>query len=183
MVNTQKNAELNSATSVVAILFTGAFILDDMGVTPFLDRLFAVISGSSSPEYFAYAIGSIGAFAVFYHIGYILLIRPIECTRGEKFELVEEVNPQAVAPTDAVNFTLILFAYTYLLAINGILDGFNFASGFLIIFAGMSFTIVPRTVARFTDTDWCYYGVLVVAVSIPICLAVFLPVIFVLSAF
>jgi len=174
---------LNSATSVVAILFTGAFILDDMGVTPFLKQLFQLISGGEPPEYYAFAIGSIGAFAIFYHIAYVLLIRPIECRYGEQFELVDEIDPQAVAPTDILNLFLIFAVYTYLLAVNGVLGTFEITAGLLIVFAGMSFTVVPKSVAQFTDTDWCYFGVTIVAVSMPICFAVFLPVVFILSAF
>lgn len=169
--------EISTASTVLSILFTGAFILPILHITPLLDATFSAIMGRAPPEYFSLAIGAIGAYTVMYHLLYTLIILPIDCKTSLNIDNKHSVELKNIKLRDFINLVLIFLVYDYLLVSRGYSAPEPFFVGFMIIVTGIVFDILPRMIGRNVKRD-CMWTLRIVIFSIPIMLAVWLPAIF-----
>lgn len=180
MTSSRRRTELNSASTVISVLLTGAFILQEFGVSPILDTSFEIIIGSAPPSWFSLALGATGTYAIFYQIVYVIGISPIECTREIDWEYDYNIDPKTLEKADFLNMYLVFLLYNYLLIRNGFVEPEAFFGGFLVIATSIIFDIVPRIVAKFIPKS-CFWAVKIVIVSIPVSVILFIPTMLVIS--
>ena len=171
-----KSEEIDMVGSVVSILLTGAFILNDLGISPILDSSFEVVIGQSPPEYYGIAIGAVGAYVVVYQLIFVFLISPFECrTDIDEIPLDDDVSVDNIQKTDFLNIFMIFLVYEYLLIRNGLLTNEAVFAGFAIIISSMFLQITPRYVVDYIEYESCFRKIKLTAISVPITVLVFVP--------
>lgn len=172
--------ELAAAGTVVSVLMTGAFILQQFGIPPILQTSYIFFVGEMPPIYFELAMGAAGVFAVTYQLLYATMISPLACQYGV------DAGPtlldlDKIEITDWLAIPLMYAMYLYILWTAGITNDGAFVGGAFVIATSLVFRIVPRVVAMEMKPD-CLFSVKVVLISIPATILLFLPTIFVISA-
>ena len=175
----RRRQELSAASSVLSVLMTGAFILQDFGFEPILDHVFRTVAGTSSPLFYSLAIASVGAYAVLYNILYILVGSPLQCRTDFELPVEESVTFDRIEAIDFVNLWLMSLVYIYLLIDRTTPTTSLVIGGLFVILTSQVFNIIPRIVANKTDRT-CFWGIKIVAISIPISVLLYLPTILVI---
>jgi len=169
-------AQVGAVTGVVSILLTGAFILEPLfGIPPLLDVGFRLFTGIDPPAYYGFAIGATGGYLVIYQFIDVIFIDPVSCSTDTDLEINPNFGVQEVTVTDFVNVFLIATTYNWILVTNDFLRPEPVWVGFLIIIVSFSFKIVPRAVSNLVSRD-CFWTLKVVALSLPVCVLTFVPV-------
>lgn len=174
-INENLTRQRRSASAVVAVILTGAFVLETLGLPPLMFEVYDFIFEDTMPQYFVLGMEAAGAFSLLVSVMYVIFVSPISCLGFYDGPSDIDFTPSKLDGSDFISLIMVYGMFLWLIYSTGVDEANMYIGGLVvIIFTTIAFKVIPRQISNYI-TPSCFYGIKIIIVSLPISVIALVP--------